>query len=464
MVRLAIISFILFVPFNLISQVETKLDTLNYIRDTLHKNDTVPLYKNIKNLAANSKIANLIYQALFKEPGQNTPSPIICTDKYSYYQGRKIGKIKIVVLDPFGNIRGDSVAVPISVLEIIGNKTHMTTRNWVIKDLLLFKTGESLDSLKLIESERLIRLAGGNRDARINIICPFDDDNKIDILVVVRDQFSITGGVGIGGDTQDFSIEDNNFLGLSNQLSTKIGFHAKEPKGTSFDGHYLVSNISNSYISGIVTYSSSSFHRRAGISFDRAFVTPLIKWAGGVNLSFMKTYWPFDSSGTTATEPLNFMMLDNWIARSFSLRAKNINEYSEPKLILGARYSRLEYEEKPSYEFDFNKINQNTSLYLASIAYSERGYYKDINIFRFDRIEDVPKGKLATLTLGYESKELSRRPYIGLKLASGDHISKFGYLAGKMEFGALINKGSSEQGVFNTTVNYLTDLWKYKNW
>lgn len=464
MERLVVILFILFIPYCLSSQVETKRDTLNRQLDTLGKRDSVPLFKDIKTFASGSAFTNLIYQILFKEPSSKACVPPFCGDKYSIYQGHIIRNIKIIVLDPFGYIRGDTVAVPLSVLEKIGNKTHLTTRKWVIRNLLLFKKGDVLDSIRLSESERLLRLAGGNRDALINIVCPTDNKDSLDIVVVVRDQFSITGGIGIGNSASDFSIADDNFLGLSNKLDTKIAYRNQEPKGSSFDGRYIISNIGNSLITGLLSYSTSSFHSRVGLSFERQFVTPLIKWAGGFSISYMKTFWPFDSITNTTKETLNFLTTDTWIARSYSLREKRLNEYSEPKFIIGARYYRVDYDDKPSYDFDANKLNQNTSLYLVNFALSSRGYYQDMNIYRFDRIEDVPRGRLISFTVGYENKEFSQRPYYGFKISAGEHLAKFGYLSGKLEYGTLVNNGRSEQGVFNAAVNYLTDIWNYRSW
>lgn len=461
--RVITIFFFLTFHLNLFSQTEIKRpEVLNL--DTIGKKDTVHLFSNIKKFASNRKFTNWLYCLIFKDPNKVCTPVTECYDDFCLFQGKKIRNIRIIVLDPFGTEAKDTIVRTNNFLEKLGNGLHTNTQQSTVRNLLLFKKGEPLDSLKIMESERILRQSSGISDAEISILNPSENSDSTDILIIVRDLFSITGSFGLSPKSQSFTLTENNFLGLSHILRTDFIFRQNSPQRVYGFGSYTVNNISNSLISGVLYYSASSFHKNIGISFERSFITPLIKWAGGISYGHMQTNWPFDSSGLVPTYPLTYQFFDTWVARSFNIIKYYNRSYNDPKIILAARYYRLKYFERPSFDIDYTLRNQSASLYLGTIALSIRGYYKDINIYRFDRIEDVPEGRLLSLTMGYETKEFIDRPYVGLKFAAGQHVPKLGYLAYKLEYGTFLNKGKQEQGVFQVELNYLTDLLKYKKW
>jgi outer membrane protein assembly factor BamA len=101
------------------------------------------------------------------------------------------------------------------------NDIHFLTKERVVRDYLLFASGEAFDDARLLESERLLRQQKFFYGARV---IPFRQcGNRVDILVVTRDTWSLTPIISIssqGGQTKSkIGVRDTNFLGSGNRVS-----------------------------------------------------------------------------------------------------------------------------------------------------------------------------------------------------------------------------------------------------
>ncbi len=97
----------------------------------------------------------------------------------------------------------------------LANRVHAVSKEWVIRDVLLFTEGDTWNRQKLEESERLLRDKDYLYDARIRPVRLCGD--RIDIKVIVRDTWTLTGGATFsrsGGENKSgFFINDDNLLG-----------------------------------------------------------------------------------------------------------------------------------------------------------------------------------------------------------------------------------------------------------
>jgi hypothetical protein len=80
-------------------------------------------------------------------------------------------------------------------------------------------------------------------------------------------------------------------------------------------------------------------------------------------------------------------------------------------------------------------------LFLASIGWSRRQYYRDQYIFGFGRTEDVPYGSLLNFTFGRENGEFIDCNYAGLKMAGGRYFWRLGYLYGQLDLESYFHSG-----------------------
>ncbi|MDH3254695.1 MAG: BNR-4 repeat-containing protein [Acidobacteriota bacterium] len=122
------------------------------------------------------------------------------------------------------------------------NRLHPRTRDWVIREQLLFAPGDSYSARLLEESERQLRTRRYLYDAEIRPVrC---EDGVVDIEVATRDVWTLQGGVGFsraGGENEvDFKLEDDNFLGLGRKIGAS---HTTDIDRTSSEISYLDTNL-----------------------------------------------------------------------------------------------------------------------------------------------------------------------------------------------------------------------------
>jgi hypothetical protein len=438
--------------------------------DSVCIKDSLQFYRTLHDFAARRKITSWMYGAVFRDPPPPASSKpmvkvqVVVSSAYKPYQGKVIRRIHIITVDPLGKAVDDTLILPGGFVQRAGNAIHIKTKNHTIRNKLLFKKGDILDSLKLIESERIIRQSTGIRDAKISPICPAIDGDSIDILIAVRDLWSISGDGMVSMNTNSLHFGDNNFLGLSHTIQNRVSYDVTIPNSFIATGNYQVTNIENTFISGNAYYTYSEWNKTVGLSFDRGFISTITKWAGGFNNAVVNTVWPISIGTELINSPLNYHLHDAWLGRSFHLTKTKINRYNDPRVIITGRVSDLQYTQRPSFRYDSLRKNQNTLLYMGSIGFCTRSYYKDINIYRFGRVEDVPEGRLLALVGGYQIAEFDEQAYYGLRFAAGNHFNHFGYLGEKAEYGTFLRNGLSHQAVINLELNFLTDLLQYRKW
>jgi hypothetical protein len=445
------------------------------LKDSVCKKDPLQFYRKIHHFAAKRRITYFLYGAVFRDPpvgnaiASNTSAngPTCSSgpgDHYTWVQGKVIRRIHLVTLDPMGQLIDDTIPVQGNLLVRAGNQLHVKSKPRIIRNKLLFKENDVIDSLKLIESERIIRTSTGIRDARISPQCPAIDNDSIDILIVVRDLWSINGDLQASTGKNTLRVGDNNFMGLSHLVQNRVSYTVNDPSSFTTSGNYIISNIRNTFVSANLYYTYSNPNKNIGLSLDRGFISPLTKWAGGINVNPVKTVWTSTLPGPAQNFPLEFRQEDVWLGRSFGILKGKSHAYNDPRIVLSGRVYDIHYFRHPDYKYDSLKKNQNSNLYLAGIGFCSRSYYKDVNIYRFGRTEDVPEGRLISFTGGYQKLELYDQFYYGIKLAAGNHIHKTGYLSEKLEYGTFLRSGNETKGVVNADINFLSDLLRYGKW
>ncbi len=105
--------------------------------------------------------------------------------------------IDIETLDPFGYSLDNPDRKPKNWAERTGNTIHMKTRKWTIRNYLLFKKNDELDSLLVKESERLLQQQRYIRNVIIKPVAVKGSKDSVDISVRVLDSWSLipTGSI-----------------------------------------------------------------------------------------------------------------------------------------------------------------------------------------------------------------------------------------------------------------------------
>ncbi|HYG40437.1 MAG TPA: hypothetical protein VD908_17530 [Cytophagales bacterium] len=424
--------------------------------------DSVTIYKKIKKFSIKRKWTSWLYGAIFIDPGKSKAkkgekSPGKRKDNFNNYKKRIIREITIITLDPFGANISDTTLVVENKLVNIGNTLHKKSRKLTIQNQLLFREDHKLDPYKLRESERILRSSEYVRDAKITVN-PAEKDS-VDIVVLVQDQWSILGAVN----GRKVEVFDVNFLGLAHRISGSVNYGGVEK--FTYNASYHVPYIRNTFITAGAFYNTSLINGLKGVSVGREFYSPLTKWAGGIDLIQRRAIDLIPVNDTLNAEvPVKYNYQDFWGGVSFKIRAGEEDRERGARLVTTGRILNTIYRNNFLEFEDSSKIYQNSTLYLASIGYSVRRYYKDRYIYKFGRFEDVPEGSLIALVGGYEKREIYGRHYMGIRGAVGRHVENLGYLSGALEYGSFINTGNLEKGVFNGNFSYFSDLWSLKRW
>ena len=436
------------------------------------KSDTV--YKKIDQYAEDKKFFKFVHKLMFrnretflvaKKPKRTGISPI--QKSFNKYNCRIIRKINIETLDPFGFSVENDKQHPEKRIERMGNFLHLKTKNWTIRNLLLFKKNEPLDSLLVKESERLIR---SQRYVRSVLIKPVPIENckdSIDISVRVIDTWSLVPTGAFSSAKANLDLIQRNFFGLGHEVEVNYikSFNNSTVNTFAYDSKYAINNIKNTFINlSVSSKTDLNNNTFKTIRIDRPFYSTYSRWAGGIYYDY-RAYTEILADTLAVTAPQNFKIktYQFWGGHSFNVFGKNTEFGKTTHLIFTAGFNNSAYLLKPDISYDPIQYSNSSKSVLATIGISSQKFHQDKYLFRFGIIEDVPYGKVFALTGGAENKNNVTRAYFGGRFSYGDYFD-FGYLQGNFEAGSFFNNGKTEQTTYKIEANYYTNLFAIGSW
>jgi hypothetical protein len=438
-----------------------------FAQETPVKTDSTHLYKDIETYSKRNKFNTFFYRLIFrpitiisKKEGKNKVYKKLIRKPYSAFQGKIIRKINITTLDPFGYKATDTIVASQSKLSEAGNNLHIKTQIIAIRNLLLIRENEPFNSFFVKESERLIRNQKFVHDVNFYVASAGPKSDSVDIFIRELDNWSIDAEAAVSTSNIKAGISDKNFLGTGDEFQNV--FLRNISTGISaFRTNYFIPNIKTTYINSKLHYGVDGYgNRKRGMAFERPFYSPYAKWAAGI--SFASQVKRDSIEGTNPLYvPLNlkFKIQDFWAGKAIRVFKGSKEEELATNLIFTIRYLRIRYSEKPSYINDPLQINSSQDFYLAGIGISTRKYVQDTYIFKYGTIEDVPVGKVFELTGGYQLRNNSLRPYLGIRFSLGSY-NQWGYLSTNLDYGTFFRALHAEQGVITTGINYFTGLFE----
>jgi hypothetical protein len=431
--------------------------------------DSTAIYKKIKAVASKNKWTNILYQSVFVDP-KPEEYPVQPAQKegktvnpYLKYQGAIIRNIYINVYDPFGKTVHDTLDHPVNSLEKWGNRSHITTRRWVINNKLLFKKQDTLNALAISETERLLRQAVYVSDAKIFLV-PNKRKDSVDVFVLVQDKWTVTVPAMVTDIAANATFRNQNLFGFGQQFEQFVGF--KKPDQMEYRGSYNVANIDNTYISGRLGYQVNKDGTGVGLDFDRPFYSPLAKWAGGISLSGAKNNCNYTDTldGTPKTACLNNYGYDVWLGKSMKLNTTKGLFNQSSNIITGVRYYNTTYFQRPEIAYNIARMRGNSSGFIGNVGIAVQQYYKDRYIYRFGANEDVPEGLILQLTYGVQKRELRHlRYYAGIEVARAKHLN-FGYITSTFSHSIFFNAYSSNNITTSYNLYYFSNLLRIRKW
>ncbi|PZR19126.1 MAG: hypothetical protein DI539_15085 [Flavobacterium psychrophilum] len=443
----------------------TKKDTVKPPKDQM--------YKRLENYSQRKKFTKFLHKLIFKPVEKQKPSvsrkkekersPEM-TNSLSNYEGKIVRKINIETLDPFGYSINDTTKKARDWIQRTGNNVHLKTKQFTIRNLLLIKKNKPLDTLLVKESERLIR---SQRYVRRVIIKPVPisaSSDSVDVYVRVLDSWSLIPNGSFSSSSTSLELTERNFLGLGHEFRNDFKKEFKTGE-TEYYTRYTIPNIMNTYINASVNYEiwkNDSYLKSFGL--ERQFFSAYTKWAGGVYMEsrMMKDSLP-DANKDWELQNFKSDAQDYWAGYAFKIYEGESEEERTTRLVTTGRYFSQFYKEKPSIVYDSVGYFSNERLYLASIGLTSRKFVQDKFLFNYDIVEDIPIGKVYSLTLGMQDKNKEHRFYLGGRYAFGNYYN-WGFFSVNAELGTFYYKDKTEQTTLAIDMLYFSNIKDWGEW
>ena len=429
--------------------------------------DSIKMYRSIEEYSKKSRFTKFLHKLIFeptkKEPKNSSKTNKQIIQNYSEYEGKVIRKITFEVLDPFGYSVADSTKKPKNFVERAGNTIHDKTSNWTIRNLLLFKKNQRLDTLLVKDSKRIIRSQKYVRRVEIEANLVSKSSDSVDIHVKVLDAWSTVPDFSTSTSKSTFELNEYNFLGFGHQVKNSYQRSLKN-NDNAYSVNYIVPNFKNTYISTSLNYNVDlEKNYDKNITIERPFISAFMKWAGGFKVGQQfRSEIPVDTTLISTKQNFKFNVQDFWLGRSFQIFKGNSENDRTTNLIASARFYQVDYLEQPLPLFDNLNYFSNEHLYLVSLGIASRQFSPQKYIFNYGIIEDVPTGIVYGITGGYQRKNQEYRYYFGGRFSLGDFYD-WGYLSSNIEYGTFY-KTKSEQTTLSLNIIYFTHLIEGKKW
>ncbi|MGX7668309.1 hypothetical protein [Flavobacterium pedocola] len=431
--------------------------------------DTTKVYNKIEQYSKKRKFTKFVHRLIFKPTSKTSDSRRKKQTKpnknlFAKYEGKIIRNITIETLDPFGYSVDNPNKKPKKWIEKTGNVIHRRTRKWTIRNNLLFKKNDRLDSLLVKESERLIQRQRYIRNVSIKPVAINTSQDSVDISIVALDSWSLIPTGYVSTSNGNLELTERNFMGMGHEFENNFRKRFSDDE-SAYGMRYTIPNFKNTFITTTLLYDVSFDNNYVkSVSMDRSFFSPYTRWAAGAG--FQQRFYT-DSLSNLANESkvfnFKFETLDLWAGHSFRIFKGKTEDDRISNLVTTLRFSNQKFIEKPLPEFDPYRYFTDSKLYLTSIGITSRKFIQDRYLFNNGIPEYVQIGKTYSVTTGFQDKNYNKRGYFGGRFAFGGFY-RLGYFSGGIEFGSFFNHGNPEQTAVRLDALYFSDLIELGNW
>lgn len=332
------------------------------------------------------------------------------------------------------------------------NALHTNTYDWVIRHNLFIKKGSRLNPYLLSDNERYLRSLEFIQDARV-LVKPINGTvDSVDIVVITKDLFSISGSLDFGGiDRQRVTVAESNLAGAGQKVQiTALHDVNRKPKF----GYYFLyakNSILHSFINATIGYSRINSDRTGMdnvqtiyLQLSRPLVSPYSRFAGGLDVRFNQSKNLYAKPDSLFYNYQN-ASIDVWAGYNIGLKKLLLNYKNRNRTFIAARYIRNKFDQKPfQVGQSFNNLYNNTNAVLGEVTFFKQEFYKTNYIYGFGTTEDVPYGYNVALTAGwYKQLELSR-PYFGINANRYIATDKGKFMQIFVRSGMFLHKGKFE--------------------
>jgi len=455
--------FLLFPSLILVGKEIPMIKNDSLVVNTERKNQKL-FYDSLQIKASRHHFTQLLYDWVVRTPKDLVDKDLLSYEYYHSFENKTIGSITIKSLEVFGPDLTDTSKTTGIWIEKMANKLHTKSNLYVIRKNLWIKEGQALDANLMMDNERLLRSLPYLQDVRIIIKVSPINDNLIDILILTKDVFSFGASGSIGNIKQgEIGIYDKNIFGVGHEIGTKLVAHTDKTPHIGFEAYYAVNNVRGNFINFSAGYANTYLRQGFYVSLERDFLRPKSVYAGG--LTVFRSFRSFNvilNDLVTTSFPLNYLFLDGWYGRRLR-HGINPND-SRFQINLSGRIRYATFYARPAPDIHNNQYFANSTFFLGSLSFSHRSYVRDHLIYSYGITEDIPKGYLHELVLGFDHNEYGDRLYSHLFFSTGNLFkNKPIYFYTSFGVGSFWKSTGFEQGMADFKMNYVSPLFHVWN-
>lgn len=357
------------------------------------------------------------------------------------------------------------------------NHLHRKTRDWVIRDGLFIQEGTPVNAYKLADNERLIRSQNFIQDARILVVPQPENSDSVDLVIVVKDLFSISGAIGSLG-YPPFSIRGNaqeqNFLGMGQRVL--VGANVEQSRNPTFGPQllYSKSNIGHSFVNATVSYTQINSNIYNGsptetawfIQLDRPLYAPYAHLAGGFRIGDFNNFNVYHQADSLFFK-YRYHTHDGWIGWNIGSNRFLSNTAVRDRRFLAVRYFRNDFDSIPGqlqmnpnpFNFRFN----DREAALLSFTFFRQDFYKTNYVYGFGTTEDLPVGYNVAFTSGWYRQLFLDRLYTGVDANEFVVTRRGGFAQLFLRSGVFLYRGQAQDASVLVGASYYSPLFTWPN-
>lgn len=351
------------------------------------------------------------------------------------------------------------------------NALHTDTYDWVIRDNLFIKKGSRLNPYLLSDNERYLRSLEFIQDARILVKPVPGTEDSVDILIVTKDLFSITGSADIGGiGRQRVTVAESNLAGAGQKVQVTALRDATRRPVFGYDFLYSKTSIGHSFINGTAGFSLINSDRTGNnnvesyyLLLSRPLISPYSRYAGGLELRFNESKNLYQKPDSLFYDYKN-SYVDVWAGYNVGLKKLLMNAKSRNRTFVAFRYINNNFAKTP-YQVGkgYNNLFNNTTAFLGEVTFFRQEFYKTNFIYGFGTTEDVPYGYNVALTMGWYKQLDLARPYLGVNANRYIATDKGKFSQYFFRSGFFLNRGRLEDASVLAGGSLYSKLYLFKH-
>lgn len=383
-------------------------------------------------------------------------------EEFKKYEGKRINRISIRIIDPAGKTVMNPDYDSISKFDRFLNRMTVNTPKWVAKKELLFKEGEAVNPQLFSETERLFRQNNHFKDILIRID-PIEGSDWVNVAVVIQDRWSLNLEAEVGGNYVAGGFYLENYFGLSQDFEQKVYLNFNKQNPVTYMGMYRYRNIAGSRLNVQGYYKFDKEYYRAGFSIDRPFVSSKTKWAGSLTAYWNRNH--INTNGTNTDNELKYNEQNVWLAGSFDPKIHN-EKLDQMRFVIAGRFNRSQYTKRPySQNADLGQYFFKERYYMLALGLANWATYKEKDVFYQSYFDYLPKGFNFYVTAGLQYYErFSHRFFTSASINHGLYLPKIGYNFAQFSFGGYIANKQFQQVTLKFENKYFTRMLPLRKW